>query len=145
MPFPTLSVNNHGKIALTVARYCILNHELPHVDSFINAHHYNGFFVYRSILHKELRGINTEEISRIAGESWNLADKEFQSFFTNYANKINEVIKKNASPKFKQFEMKTKRKCANYSKKSKYFYIEQEELTRKIFAKEVEEFEFVSL
>jgi hypothetical protein len=141
---PSLSTNSNGNVILSVAQYCVYNYELPNINSFINVNHYNGFIVYRSILHKELRGKSTKEISQIASETWGIADMDFRLFFNNYANKINKIVKKHISPKFKLFEVKTKRKCKVLNKQSKYLHVEQEEIMRKIYEKEVKEFNFVS-
>jgi hypothetical protein len=144
---PSLSFNVNGKIFLSVAQCCIFDYELPQINSF-NFNRCNGFIAYRSILQKKLyNSMSTEEISRIASETWRIAEDDFRSFFSNYADEINKVVKKNSSIKFKQFKMKpTKRKCKINSQKSNrsYLYIEQEEVIREVYEKEVEEFKFAS-
>ncbi|GBC02368.1 hypothetical protein RclHR1_00460006 [Rhizophagus clarus] len=88
--------------------------------------------------------MNTEEISRLASETWHMAEEDFRLFFSDYAEKINQVAKKYVSLKFKQFEVRPKRKSKINYQQNKYLYVEQEEAMKKIYEKEVEEFEFVS-
>ncbi|RGB29470.1 hypothetical protein C1646_766581 [Rhizophagus diaphanus] len=135
------SINHiNGKNVLSVEQCYLFRHELPPVNSF-DYNNCNGFIVYRSILHKELRGFGTEEISGIASETWHIAKEDFRIFFNDYARKINQAAKKKFST-FKQYEVKPiKRKNKTLSK---YPYVKQEVVTKKVYEKEVEDFEFVS-
>ncbi|PKY47717.1 hypothetical protein RhiirA4_463076 [Rhizophagus irregularis] len=139
---PSLSINRNGKIVLSVAQFCVYNYELPDTNSF-NVNHYNGFTVYRSLLHKEFRGLSIEKVSQIASTTWKIADKEFRLFFGNYANQINSA-ERNISPRFKLFEMNPKRKWKPCNQQIKYLFVEREEYMRHEYEKAVEEFEFVS-
>lgn len=136
--------NINGKSVLSVAQCCLFDYELPHVNSFINFNHCNGFIVYRSILHKELCGIGTEKISQIASETWHIAEENFRYFFNDYARKINQIAKKKNTI-FKLYEVKPiKRKSKTFIQQSRYLYVKQEEVIKKVYEKEVEDFEFVS-
>jgi hypothetical protein len=103
--------------------------------------------------------MSTEEVSRIASETWNIAEEDFRSFFLNYADEINRIVKKSVSRKFKQFKIKpTKHKCRTNSHQSSrsypqksttpscdsIIYVEQEEMMKRVYEKDVEEFKFVS-
>lgn len=136
--------NINGKSVLSVAQCYLFHYELPPVNSF-DYKNCNGFIVYRSILHKELRGIGTEEISGIASETWHIAKEDFRIFFNNYAQKINQAVKKKFSITFKHYEVKpNKRKNKTFIQRSKYPYVKQEEVTKKVCEKEVEDFKFIS-
>jgi hypothetical protein len=136
--------NINGKSVLSVAQCYLFHYELPPVNSF-DYKNCNGFIVYRSILHKELRGIGTEEISGIASETWHIAKEDFRMFFNNYAQKINQAVKKKFSLTFKHYEVKpNKRKNKTFIQQSKYPYVKQEEVTKIVYEKEVEDFKFIS-
>ncbi|CAG8589194.1 1584_t:CDS:2 [Rhizophagus irregularis] len=89
------------------------------------------------------RGLSIEKVSQIASTTWKIADKEFRSFFANYANEINSAENR-ISPRFKLFEMNPKRKWKPCNQQIKYLFVEREEYMRHVFEKAVEEFEFIS-
>jgi hypothetical protein len=148
-------VDENGKKYLTVARRWI---EIPTPDS-LSAHYYrsNGFLIYRSLLQKVFQGTMIVDVSQLAGESWWLAGKEFQQFFSNYAHEINSITTKKTKirqfkafdpkPKIRQFkssESKTKRKNMKNNKKNIIFTIEQEVFFSKECESKVSEFEFIT-
>ncbi|EXX71405.1 uncharacterized protein OCT59_008686 [Rhizophagus irregularis] len=139
-----------NKIYLIVAQRCI---EVPSpVELSTRYYRCNGFIIYRGLLQNVLRGELLVDISRFAGETWEIAGKDFQQFFSGHARNTNSITAKRAEfMQFKQFKPQEYNKKRNYKNKQnmvsdierEVFTIEREvlDIEREVFDIEREVFD----